>query len=92
MRLLIVGLIAVAAFGCSSTAPQALHSAVELPSIPAEVKPNNGSIVEYWPNGKTRSERVYRAGRVAEAVYYASDGTVVFEMSDDAPEMASAGT
>ena len=89
MRSLIVGFIVSATLGCSGKAPQAQRSAVELPLIPADVKPKNGCIVEYWPNGKLRSERVYVSGRVQEAVYCASDGTVTFEMSEDSPEVAT---
>jgi hypothetical protein len=91
MRSLIVGIIAAVTFGCSGKAPPAQRSAVELPSIPAEVRPVNGSVVEYWPNGKTLSERVYASGQIRDAVYYASDGTVVFEMSEDRPKKLAAG-
>jgi hypothetical protein len=72
-------------------APQAQHKPVELPLVPADIRPINGCIVEYWPNGKLRSERVYVSGRVQEAVYCASDGTVTFEMSEDSPTAVPAG-
>lgn len=55
----------------------------EIPSIPESMVPANGSVVEYWPNEEVRSERVYRDGKVQEAVYYSSSGSVVFEMSND---------
>ena len=54
-----------------------------IPSIPASMSPVNGTVIEYWPNGQERSERVYREGQVQEAIYYSSNGQVVFEMSSD---------
>lgn len=57
----------------------------ELPQIPDSLTPENGSVIEYWPNGQTKAEREYRNGRATSAVYYASDGTVVYEMESHDP-------
>ena len=57
------------------------HKESAAPLIPASMTPINGTIIEYWPNRKVRSERVYRDGSVQEAVFYSSNGQVVFEMA-----------
>lgn len=57
------------------------YPAVVIPEVPASLAPENGEINEYWPNGQTKSERVYRGGQVEEACYYSTDGTTVFEMA-----------
>ena len=53
----------------------------DISTIPDELVPRNGSVTEYWPNHKVRSERTYRDGQIEEAVYYTAEGTVVFEVS-----------
>jgi hypothetical protein len=55
----------------------------DIPTVPESIRPQNGDVVEYWPNGRTRSERVYRDDKVHEAVYYSSNGEVVYEMSEN---------
>jgi hypothetical protein len=55
----------------------------DLPTVPESIRPQNGNVVEYWPDGKEKSERVYRDNKVHEAVYYSSDGSVVYEMSEE---------
>jgi hypothetical protein len=83
--------IAVITAGCAATPPVTRSERIEMPMIPDKIVPIDGNVVEYWPNGKTRSERVYRSGRVQEAAYYASDGSVIYEMSEDTPDAASDG-
>ncbi len=59
------------------------HKESSAPLIPTSIAPVNGTIIEYWPNRKVRSERVYRDGSVHEAVFYSSNGQLVFEMASD---------
>ena len=60
-----------------STAPS-----VQLPQIPENAVPNTGSVVEYWPDGQKKSERLYKSGKLVTAVYFASDGRRVYEMAE----------
>jgi ABC-type transport system substrate-binding protein len=91
MKSWMIGLPAAALAGCCSSAPApaqrttapAPAASVQVPSIPDTVKPLNGTVVEYWPNGMTRAELIYHAGRVVNAVYSASNGTVFYEMQED---------
>jgi hypothetical protein len=72
-------------FALAAAHQDEINPTPELPKIPESLTPKNGSVVEYWPNGEKKSEREYRDGRVINAVYYASNGTVVFEMSSNEP-------
>jgi hypothetical protein len=74
-------LVAVAAFRLGQR-----HPPVIIPEVPASLAPQHGDVVEYWPNGKTKSERSYRSGEVEEACYYSSNGETVFEMSSETPK------
>ena len=77
--------------GCSSlqiahtkpvpTTPS-IGTAVSLPQVHENAIPDTGSVVEYWPDGRRKSERTYRDGKMISAVYYASNGTRVYEMSE----------
>ena len=75
--------------GCSSSqlahtkpapATPGIGNAVSLPQVHENAIPNTGSVVEYWPDGRRKSERTYRDGKIVIAVYFASDGTRVYEM------------
>jgi hypothetical protein len=88
----LIGLVAVA--GCSSQhtgrasqepASVTVGSQVQLPVIGEDAIPTTGAVVEYWSNGQLKSERQYRDGQMSAAVFYASDGTLVYEMSATAP-------
>ena len=56
--------------------------AVQLPKVHENAIPHTGSVVEYWPDGRRKSERIYKAGKMISAVYYASDGRRVYEMAE----------
>ena len=77
----VVALIALAG-GCAAP-PAGTLPHVAVPEVPASMVPTNGSVIERWPGGTVRSERTYRGGKVQTAVYYASDGSVVYEMSEE---------
>jgi hypothetical protein len=62
------------------------HPAVSIPDVPASLAPEHGVITEVWPNGETKSERIYRGGQIVQACYCSSDGEVVFEMTSKTPE------
>ncbi len=76
--------------GCQSIAHQKKVDLPELPSIPDSALGGNAVVVEFWPNGQLKSERVYQDGKLTEGVFFASDGTVILEMhsreSDSAEE------
>jgi hypothetical protein len=87
-----MGLVVVA--GCSSQqagrasqegGSTTVGSLVQLPVIGEDAIPTTGAVVEYWPNGQVKSERQYQDGQMTAAVFYASDGTAVYEMSARAP-------
>ncbi len=64
---------------------------VQMPSIPDDAKPQNGTVVEYWPDGKSRAELCYKSGHLTAAVYYASNGNVVYQMEEaDSPKTVAA--
>ena len=74
-------LVAVTAFALGQR-----HPAVVIPEVPASLAPEHGVITEVWPNGETKSERVYRDGQIVQACYCSSDGEVVFEMTSNTPK------
>jgi len=78
-----LGAVIMIALAGGCAAPPSNPARVDVPEVPAAMVPVNGSVIERWPNGTVRSERTYVDGRVREAVYYASDGSVVYEMQDD---------
>jgi hypothetical protein len=55
----------------------------DMPTIPDALLPQSGEVVEYWPDGTIKSERVYRDNKLLEAVYYSSEGSVVYEMCEN---------
>jgi len=63
---------------------EASTHAVELPRIHDNAVPHNGSVVEYWPDGAAKSKRTYRDGRIINAIYYASNGKTIYQMSESA--------
>ena len=83
--------------GCSSSpvsvpgdgAVSTADRKVELPIIPPEAFPESGAVEEYWANGQLKSERIYRDGKIIAAEFYASDGTLVHEMSAHTPRPES---
>lgn len=89
MKLLAAASMIALVAGCAGPAGSPGHVAV--PEVPVSMVPTNGSVIERWPNGTVRSERTYRGGRVQEAVYYASDGSVVYEMSEEETRVSDAG-
>jgi len=67
-----------------SPAPkEARTHAVELPHIHDNAVPHNGSVAEYWPDGTAKSQRTYRDGRMISAIYYASNGKCIYQMSEN---------
>ena len=75
--------------GCSSlqvapTTPAPVRpkvaGGVALPQVHENAIPHTGIVVEFWPDGRRKSERTYRDGKIVIAVYFASDGTRVYEM------------
>ena len=79
----VLGVVSMIVLTAGCAANQSNPARVDVPQVPATMVPVNGSVVERWPNGTVRSERTYAGGQVREAVYYASDGSVVYEMSDE---------
>jgi hypothetical protein len=92
---LVILMALVALAGCSSQQPgrasqepgaTTVGSQVQLPVIGEDAIPTTGAVAEYWPNGQMKSERVYQDGQMTAAVFYASDGTLVYEMSATVPQ------
>lgn len=90
--LMVIAILFSGFSGCS-TAPIAQAKAkavpsnaerpVELPHIHDNAIPYTGSVVEYWPDGRRKSERTYKEGRMVSAIYYASNGRRVYEMAEN---------
>ena len=89
MKILAAAALMALAGGCAGDPAKPRHVAV--PNVPSTMVPVNGNVIERWPNGTVRSEREYREGRIHQAVYYASDGSVVYEMSEDESRVSDAG-
>jgi hypothetical protein len=58
----------------------------DIPTIPDALLPQNGEVVEYWPDGTTKSERHYRDNKLRAAVYYSSEGSVIYEMCENSSD------
>lgn len=56
-------------------------SSIQVPLFPKEVRPDTGTIIGYWPNGNVKSEGVFKDGKVVTAIFYTSEGTVMYEVS-----------
>lgn len=94
--LAITWIVLAATAGCTQKQTSALDSAwartttepglgigkgTKLPTIPEGTNPKTGTVTEFWKNGTLKSERVFEEGSVKSASYFASDGTLVYEMS-----------
>ena len=70
--------------GTSSTPPQSVETNktanVQLPEILDQAVPHSGAVTEFWANGQLKAEKVYDEGEIKSATYFASDGTLIYEM------------
>lgn len=70
--------------GATSTDPVSTEpiktASVQLPEIPDKAAPHSGAVTEFWVNGQIKAEKVYDEGEIKSATYFASDGTLIYEM------------
>lgn len=86
--------------GCSAPSAESRHGpvtapdteAVQLPDVPHDAIPATGIVVENWPDGSRKSERCYQDGELMNAIYLASDGTVIYEMTAEKSEVVQAAS
>ena len=55
--------------------------ALQLPDIPKTATPKTGHVTEHWPSGQKKSECTYKNGEMLDGTYYASNGTLIYEMT-----------
>ena len=81
--ILLLSLVCISlCFSGDTTGPcvDAENEAIQLPEVPRTATPETGHVTEYWPNGQLKSECAYKNGEMLNGTYYASNGTLIYEM------------